>query len=225
MASLSLTGTWGSETFGPTRASSLPQTTTQECYDMTLKLQASAMENNKFAKFTTLKNAGQLVLKPHNMSPLKSDADDSGASDKYLTTQQAAFGVGSKKTPVDITQEIPVALGRSGARVEKGLSGSGLTGEILNSSTEPSKNSFVQRMWMYQNDNALYYRQNGVPVAEHPEGLSFAIGEKVDLASTKKSKMRTSTDLMFNPVKKTGYKIFQDDEHGEQPNLEYHYKC
>jgi hypothetical protein len=134
---------------------------------------------------------------------------------------------------MQVDGQIMAAMGRSGARVERGLAGSGLTGEVLNTSTEPSKNSFVQRMWMYQDDSALYYRQNGVPEAETAEGLSFPVGEREndaeggsqDMSSTKKSKMRASTDLMFNPIKKTGYKIFQDDEHGETANLEYHYKC
>jgi hypothetical protein len=85
---------------------------------------------------------------------------------------------------------------------------------------------------MYQDDSALYYRQNGVPEADPAEGLSFPVGEEQErgagaegLGATKRSKMRSSTDLMFNPIKKTGYKIFQDDESGETANLEYHYKC
>jgi hypothetical protein len=123
--------------------------------------------------------------------------------------------------------EILAAKGRSGARVERGLAGSGLTGEVLNTSSEPSTNSFVQRMWMYQDDSALYHRQNGVPEAASAEGLSFPIGESEDppASAKKKSKMRASTDLMFSATKKTGYKIFQDDEYGETANLEYHYKC
>lgn len=121
--------------------------------------------------------------------------------------------------------EIVAAKGRSGARVERGLAGSGLTGETLNTSSEPSTNSFVQRMWMYQDDSALFHRQNGVPEASRAEGVSFPIGEGEDPTAGKKTKMRASTDLMFNPTKKTGYKIFQDDEHGETANLEYHYKC
>ena len=123
--------------------------------------------------------------------------------------------------------QILSAMGRSGARQERGLQGSGLTGEVLNTSHEPSKNSFVQRMWMYQDDSALYHRQNGVPEATNCEGLSFPIGEHEYQQQTnvKKANGRASTDLMFSSIKKTGYKIFQDDEHGETANLEYHYKC
>lgn len=230
MTSKSLTGTWGSSTFGPPPACSLPQTTTRECYDMAPKFLAAEMEKNKFAKFTTLKNAGQLVLQPQNTSPPKT-VDDGSNSDRYLTTQQVSYGVGGGKIgecrghPL-VDGQILAATGRSGARQERGLQGSGLTGEALNTSSEPSKNSFVQRMWMYQDDSALYHRQNGVPEAKTFEGLSFPIGEQDPAAaSTKKSKMRASTDLMFSSIKKTGYKIFQDDEQGETANLEYHYKC
>ena len=70
--------------------------------------------------------------------------------------------------------DAPIAVGRSGARVERGAASTeGLIGERLSLSAEPSKNSFVQRSWMYQSDPALVYRTNGVPVAEMPEGSSL----------------------------------------------------
>lgn len=194
---------------------------------MAPKNSAMEMEKNKFAKFTTLKNAGQLTLKPQNMSPSRNDGNKN-QSDWMITTQQLSYGVGEKKLESSHKMEngeIVAAVGRSGARVEKGLRGSGLTGEKLNASNEPSKNSFVQRMWMYGDDSALYYRQDGVPEAAPVEDLSLPIGKGKDPAKSKLSKMRSSTDLMFNPIGKTGYKVFQDDECGETANLEYHYKC
>ena len=78
---------------------------------------------------------------------------------------------------------------------------------------------------MYSDDSALYHRQNGVPEAQPVEDLSLPIGQGPDPATSKQSKMRASTDLMFNPISKTGYKIFQDDQHADTANLEYHYKC
>ena len=70
--------------------------------------------------------------------------------------------------------DAPIAVGRSGARVERGAASTeGLIGERLSLSTEPSKNSFVQRSWMYQSDPALLYRTNGVPVAAMPEGTHY----------------------------------------------------
>jgi hypothetical protein len=74
--------------------------------------------------------------------------------------------------------DAPIAKGRSGARVERGAASTeGLIGERLSLSEEPSKNSFVQRSWMYQSDPALVYRTNGVPQAVIPAGLSLPIGE------------------------------------------------
>jgi len=189
-----------------------------------------------FFVLTGLRN--MLVVDCHcgDRSPPK--PGDGKDPEHFLTTQQISYGVGEKKGESShqyADGQIVAAVGRSGARVERGLTGSGLTGEVLNTSSEPSTNSFVQRMWMYQDDSALYFRQNGVPEAEAAQGLSFPIGEREvddaggnknqDASGTKKSKMRSSTDLMFNPIKNTGYKIFQDDEAGETANLQYHYKC
>ena len=75
--------------------------------------------------------------------------------------------------------DAPIAVGRSGARVERGAASTeGLIGERLSLSAEPSKNSFVQRSWMYQSDPALLYRANGVPVATMPEGSLFCFMDK-----------------------------------------------
>jgi hypothetical protein len=72
------------------------------------------------------------------------------------------------------TSDAPIAVGRSGARVERGAASTeGLIGERLCLSSEPSKNSFVQRSWMYQSDKALLLRMNGVPVAPPAEGMSL----------------------------------------------------
>lgn len=72
--------------------------------------------------------------------------------------------------------EAPVAVGRSGARPEKGTSTSGLLGERLNMNPEPRINSLVQRSWMYTSDPALDYKINGVPRARMPNDVSLAIG-------------------------------------------------
>lgn len=126
--------------------------------------------------------------------------------------------------------DIPVALGRSGKRVEKGLLASGLLGENLNNSLEPSKNTFVQRVWLYDDDKALYHKINGIPKASPATETSLQVGE-VDLLTSEqkmnlleKSHGRKECDLMFNPVAKTGYKIFYDDQNGSTEQLAKHYK-
>jgi hypothetical protein len=49
-------------------------------------------------------------------------------------------------------------VGRSGVRIEKGVSTSGLLGERLMLSDDPQRNSLVQRVWLYNDDPALKYR-------------------------------------------------------------------
>jgi hypothetical protein len=67
-------------------------------------------------------------------------------------------------------------MGRSGARVEKGLSTTGLMGERLMLHCDKSKNSLVQRTWLYTEDPALRYKIQGVPAAPFPEDVSLPIG-------------------------------------------------
>jgi hypothetical protein len=71
----------------------------------------------------------------------------------------------------------PVAVGRSGPRVERGVSTSGLLGEKLNISKCPSLNTLSQRTWLPHDDPALQYKLNGVPTSEFVTGLSLPIGE------------------------------------------------
>jgi hypothetical protein len=74
----------------------------------------------------------------------------------------------------------PVAVGRSGVRLEQGVSTSGLLGERLMLSDDPQYNSFVQRTWRYSDDPSLFYRHNGVPTYKPPDDdLRHAIGEEL----------------------------------------------
>ena len=73
--------------------------------------------------------------------------------------------------------DAPIAVGRSGHRVEKGVSTSGLLGEKLMIGSDPQRNSKAQRSWLYCDDPALGYKLNGVPVAYMPNDVSLAIGE------------------------------------------------
>ncbi len=72
--------------------------------------------------------------------------------------------------------DAPIAVGRSGHRVEKGVSASGLAGERLCTMDEASRNSFVQRSWLACDDPALTYKINGLPEAYMPNDVSLAIG-------------------------------------------------
>ena len=62
--------------------------------------------------------------------------------------------------------DAPIAFGRSGVRLEKGLSASGLIGERFMVSNDPRLDSKSQRSWLPYDDPALKYKENGVPVAQ-----------------------------------------------------------
>lgn len=68
------------------------------------------------------------------------------------------------------TSMAPIAVGRSGHRLEKGISASGLLGERL----QPG--SFIQRSWLPYDDPALLYKVHGKPEAVMPEGVALNIG-------------------------------------------------
>ncbi len=74
------------------------------------------------------------------------------------------------------TSDCPVAVGRSGNRIEKGVSTSGLLGERLMAGEDPKKNSFAQRSWLPIRDPSLDYKVNGKPEAYMPNDVSLAIG-------------------------------------------------
>lgn len=67
-------------------------------------------------------------------------------------------------------------MGRSGMRAEKGLSTTGLMGERLMLNCDKSKNSLVQRTWLYTDDPALHYKVHGLPAASIPSNVSLSIG-------------------------------------------------
>jgi hypothetical protein len=72
--------------------------------------------------------------------------------------------------------DAPVAVGRSGERKEVGINASGLLGERLLVSDEPSRNTFVQRTWLPHDDPALLIKCNGAPEAFMPNDVSLDLG-------------------------------------------------
>ena len=54
--------------------------------------------------------------------------------------------------------DAPIALGRGGARNERGISTSGAIGEVFKEGHDPQHNTAVQRSWVYQPDPMLKVR-------------------------------------------------------------------
>ncbi len=82
--------------------------------------------------------------------------------------------------------DAPVAVGRSGLRVEKGVSSGGLCGEIMRLERDPSVNSFSQRAWMYTDDPAMTVLRNGIPSATYAEneGNSLILKSSIPLSAS-----------------------------------------
>lgn len=79
--------------------------------------------------------------------------------------------------------DAPVAIGRSGHRQEQGINASGLLGERLLVSDEPSRNTFVQRSWLPHDDPALIIKCEGIPEAFMPNDVSLDLGPNSETKS------------------------------------------
>jgi hypothetical protein len=131
---------------------------------------------NPYAKFKKLIDNKSMIMS-HSESH-KRDRDDGSISTASISTVNSSVvdnnghhdptrGLAMHKTAVRImkSEDAPVALGRSGARQEGGKKCTGLLGEQLKLSKEPSRNTLVQRCWLPGGDSALSYKINGIPVA------------------------------------------------------------
>lgn len=215
------------------------KTTTGEMLNLEALNDAIKRNKNKYSKFNTLKTSGQSVISSNS---LQFEIDETQNSDvreaNFVTTQQLAFGKGTNGNAFSNSRRfndgnvIP-SFGRSGRRVESGIQTSGLLGEQYNNMADPRKNSFVQRCWKYDNDPALILKRDGVPSAQQINYMSLPIGSELDrnltiedhLAKLNKDYRSRGTDLIFNPLSKTGYKIFMDDDKCLMDHeLKYHYR-
>merc|ERR1711939_47525 len=141
---------------------------------------------NRYSKFNSLKKAGERSLNP-NVSAYAPSADSESdrKEERFLSTHQLSYGKGSRASREEIrklhSSDAPVAMGRSGRRVERSLKTSGLPAA---------------------EDPALVYRKQGAP--------SSAVGGEVSGGSGALSFGRKSL-VLFNPVAKVGVQIFADD--------------
>mmetsp|Transcript_34627 Transcript_34627/g.35316 ORF Transcript_34627/g.35316 Transcript_34627/m.35316 type:complete len:203 (+) Transcript_34627:85-693(+) len=126
--------------------------------------ESDTKRQNNYAKFKEYKESGNIMTRE-----LHSDKKQSSAlvsSDHFKTTQED-YGPRSRVSRTEYLKlhsaDAPAAIGRSGLREERGLTGSGLSGEKYRTLADPALNSFAQRSWMYADDPALTYRRDGVP--------------------------------------------------------------
>jgi hypothetical protein len=190
-------GTWGAEQRrrlrGPEGLERFLTTTRKDFGSIGNSIIQEKLHKNTYAKFKASQSNRPMVLKysgadnPHLMGlhfpPEKKELS------MYITefggqrSTDVLPSMGRTQTRMLYSGDAPVAVGRSGPRLENGLGTSGLLGENLDLRENASTNSLVQRAWLPHEDPALMYRINGVPEAPEVLDRSLNVGQgKGDVA-------------------------------------------
>lgn len=201
MATSAFAGTWGNQKLHEL-GKSLPsngQTTYREQFGDAQIKEASFKAKLVHSKFKQLQDNSVMILSYENKSAHMADAGlsdrssvlgEEGSIGSHISSATTTMPAPKEPTPFAMvrtqqkvmrTSMAPVAVGRSGHRLEKGISASGLLGERLQLSTEPTRNSFVQRSWLPYDDPALLYKVNGKPEAYMPNDVSLDIGSHTNV--------------------------------------------
>lgn len=165
------TGSWGSMKLSEKLVKEGFNTTYSETFNAESLKTIKEGKTNEFSQFKTLKSTGMATLARHYVS-----RDEPESEVPILSTTESHANLDRTIYTRKRSENAPVAIGRSGTRVERGTSCSGLLGERLQLDSEPRINSLVQRSWMYCDDPALMYKINGCPPAAMPNDVSLAIG-------------------------------------------------
>ena len=181
--STSLAGSWGETQLKKMNLSApiFGVTTNKEMFgDQHIKKHKEDAQT-PLAKFKQMKESETMILtyanpgvhSQHSQAWGKHELEEESAS-----TSASQNSLKMSRTTKRVLREgdAPVAIGRSGARVEVGINASGLLGERLLLSNEPSRNTVVQRAWLPYDDPALLYKMNGVPEAFMPNDVSLNLG-------------------------------------------------
>jgi hypothetical protein len=106
------------------------------------------------------------ILPSHNASE----------EERHFETSATAAGRGTgtmiEAASAPAGGEQPWVVGRAGARAERGMSTSGVLGEVLKVGSDPQNNTSVQRSWMYQEDPMLKYRRGNGGAAAYAEAAA-----------------------------------------------------
>ena len=189
MATSAFAGTWGNQKLRDL-GKSLPsngQTTYREQFGDAQIKEANHRAKLVHSKFKQLQDNSVMILSYEDKSAHMADAGlgKEDSIDSHMSSASTTMPAPKEPTPLAMvrtqqkvmrTSMAPVAVGRSGHRLEKGINASGLLGERLQLSTEPTRNSFVQRSWLPYDDPALLYKVNGKPEAYMPNDVSLDIG-------------------------------------------------
>lgn len=183
--SLSLAGTWGSEQLlykDPVDIELRSSTIMKEQYSLNSINKQRKEDQNAYAKFKKMTDSKSMIMtysekRGDDINSLSTNSISSVSSNipTDANHHDPTRGLAMHKTAVRIMKsgDAPVAIGRSGARPEGGKKCTGLLGEQLKLTREPSRNTLVQRCWLPGGDPAVNYKMNGVPVAEPRTDMSL----------------------------------------------------
>ena len=189
--SSSLAGTWGEKKLKEMNLSApmFGMTTNKELFGLEHINYAKEKAKHPQGKFRTMKENHQwkLTYTDTNVHAAHSQAWEasSDAGESTSMNQEAdASDLKMSRTYKRLLKEgdAPIAVGRSGHRVEQGINARGLLGERLLVSDEPSRNTFVQRTWLPHDDPALEIKCNGAPEAFMPNDVSLSLGNNSAVA-------------------------------------------
>eukprot|EP01036_Dinobryon_divergens_P024812 gene24812-33293_t len=175
MSTVSPAGNWGETTnklnsLGSSESAQF-LSVTQDNYGYKACKEEKEKQNNKYAKFKQLQKSGAAII---NFPPSYSGLEgESSPSDKNRESKLNFRNTSSKLLR---STDAPIAVGRSGMRLEKGVATSGLIGERLMVSDDPKMNSFCQRSWLPTDDPALQIKKNGRPVSASNTQVTLLIG-------------------------------------------------
>lgn len=132
------------------------------------------------------------------------------------TSSEVAYGARKRVTATEkklLKQpDAPVALGRGGARNERGISTSGAIGEVFKEGHDPQHNTAVQRSWVYQPDPMLKVKFEGMPDAPQHDSTSLALNHNTAFnPNASHAKSRSITGHFDHVGVPTHGKIYLDD--------------
>lgn len=195
MSRRSLGGSWGD---GKLKEKNVTQptfgmTTNSELFGYQHIEQNKTNARHPHAKFSRMKETNAMIMSYSDTNAhtvhsqaweAASDAEDSMNGGTNTVNVDSAQTVAMSRTFEKLLKEgdAPIAVGRSGHRTEVGINASGLLGERLLKSDEPSRNTFVQRTWLPHDDPALVYKENGIPKAFMPDDVSLSLGPNSEVA-------------------------------------------
>ena len=215
-------------------------TTNKEMFGCQHIDEAKERKKNTYAKFRNMKEKGTIILKytdtnihfEESITDWGSTHEDDNSATMGSSASRSSLNRSNSNAASQPTLSMnrtyskllklgdaPIAIGRSGDRVEQGINASGLLGERFLDTKEPSRNSFVQRSWLPHDDPALLLKVSGPPEAYVPNDVSLHLTNTVVKPGWVHQRKAVFTG---GPLSKIGSKkagVYADEYPDEPPSV------